>query len=268
MSEVELVHWNPRRRVFKGKLTRRIPISGKRVSNFGDLLGPRVVSEILSRASLANSGVPERKRLVSIGSVMHLARNGDVIWGTGVNGKHVNDELPFSTADIRAVRGPLTRDHLQKKGHAVPDVFGDPGLLVGELWPSLKQEAKRFKLTIVPNLNDIAEYADSDDVLDPRSDIEACLTRIAQSEYVVGSSLHGIIVAESLGIPARLISSPVEPSFKYEDYYCGSGRNSYKAARSVSQALDLGGEYPVSWNSSSLLDSFPFDLWAPSAKVR
>ena len=225
------------------------------------------MNEILSRKGLANSGVPGRRRLVSIGSVMHLARNGDVIWGTGVNGKHVNDKLPFSIADIRAVRGPLTRDHLQKNGHSVPEIFGDPGLLVGELYPSLKKEKKRFNLTIVPNLNDIAEYANLEDVLDPRSDIEACITRIAQSEYVVGSSLHGIIVAESLGIPARLVSSPVEPSFKYEDYYCGSGRQGYKTARSVSQALDMGGESPVSWNSSLLLDSFPFDLWEPSVKV-
>ena len=171
MSEVELVHWNPRRRVFKGKLTRRIPISGKRVSNFGDLLGPRVVNEILSREGLANSGVPGRRRLVSIGSVMHLARNGDVIWGTGVNGKHVNDKLPFSIADIRAVRGPLTRDHLQKNGHSVPEIFGDPGLLVGELYPSLKKEKKRFNLTIVPNLNDIAEYANLEDVLEDRKSV-------------------------------------------------------------------------------------------------
>lgn len=267
MSEVELVHWNPRRRIFKGKLTRRIPISGKRVSNFGDLLGPRVVNEILKLEGLTNTGVAGRRRLVSIGSVIHLARNGDVVWGTGINGKHMNDELPFSHVDIRAVRGPLTRDLLQKKGHSVPEVFGDPGLLVGKLWPSLRSEKKRYKLTIVPNLNDISEYAGQDDVLDPRSDIEACLTRIAQSEFVIGSSLHGIIVAESLGIPARLISSPVEPSFKYEDYYFGSGRNRYDAAKSVKQAIDMGGENPVVWDSTPLLDSFPIDLWAPSVKV-
>lgn len=210
---------------------------------------------------LSNEAAAANRRLVSIGSVMHLARDADVIWGSGINGKHMHEELPFSKVDIRAVRGHLTRELLQKQGHVVPDVLGDPGLLVGELWPFMKRSEKRYPLTIIPNLNDLGDYQASHDVLDPRSDLKACLTRIAESEFVVGSSLHGIIVAESLGVPARLISSSVEPTFKYEDYYSGSGRNRFKTAKTVSQALDLGGEAALKWDSGPLLDSFPFDLW-------
>lgn len=210
---------------------------------------------------LSNDAAPGNRRLVSIGSVMHLARDADVIWGSGINGKHMHEQLPFSQVDIRAVRGHLTRELLQKQGHFVPDVLGDPGLLVGELWPFMKRCEPRYPLTIIPNLNDLRDYKASQDVLDPRSDLKACLTRIAESEFVVGSSLHGIIVAESLGVPARLISSSVEPTFKYEDYYLGSGRNGFKTAKNLNQALDLGGESPLKWDSGPLLDSFPFDLW-------
>ena len=231
-------------------------------------MGPRVVDEMLNRHGFDNAQGASKRRLVSIGSVMHLARDGDVIWGSGVNGKHMNDELPFSKVDIRAVRGPLTRNLLMKRGHSVPAVFGDPGLLVGALWPVLKNEEKRFKLTVVPNLNDISSYENTEGVLDPRSDLGECLTRIAQSEYVVGSSLHGIIVAESLGIPARLIASSIEPSFKYEDYYLGSGRSSYTAAKSVRQAMDLGGEPPVSWDAAPLCKNFPLDLWTQPSRSR
>lgn len=261
MPKVELVHWNPRRRIFKGPISRRLPISGKRVKNFGDLLGPRVVQEMLRRATGGQPKPVRDARLVSIGSVMHLARDGDVIWGTGINGKHMDDELPFKSADFRAVRGPHTHEILTRNGHSVPEVFGDPGLLVGELWPSLRQEEVRYPLTIIPNLNDLSAYAGLDDVLDPRSDLDECLLRIAQSEFVIGSSLHAIIVAESLGVPARLIASSVEPSFKYDDYYAGSGRGTYKTARSVSHAIDLGGEGSVSWDPAPLLNSFPYDLW-------
>lgn len=267
MPRVELVHWNPRRRIFKGPISRRLPISGKRVKNFGDLLGPRVVLELLRREAGGPQQPVRNARLVSIGSVMHLARDGDVIWGTGINGKHMHDELPFKSVDIRAVRGPHTREILRRKGHSVPEVFGDPGLLVGELWPSLSQEEKRYPLTIVPNLNDLSAYAGVNDVLDPRSDLDVCLSRIAQSEFVVGSSLHGIIVAESLGIPARLIGSSVEPSFKYDDYYAGSGRGSYRTARTVSHAIDLGGEAGVSWDPGPLLNSFPYDLWTEHSRA-
>lgn len=257
-----MVHWNPRKRVFSGKITRRIPISGRRVNNFGDLLGPRVVRENLRRTGLREDLAAHNRRLVSVGSVMHLARDGDVVWGTGINGKHLRDVLPFTSIDIRAVRGPLTREVMIRRGHAVPEVYGDPGLLVGEFWPFLRDQEKRHSLTIVPNLNDRDAFGHSENVLDPRTDLESCLKRISQSEFVIGSSLHAIIIAESLGIPARLITSGVEPSFKYEDYYLGSGRAAYKSANDVRQALELGGEVPPVWDPKPLLRAFPADLWS------
>lgn len=264
LSSVELVHWNPRRKVLKGRLSSRIPLYGPRVRNFGDLLGPRIVRHLLQVHDLdANAAQRGPRRLVSVGSIMHLSRDNDVIWGTGVNGKQLGQPIP-RRLDIRAVRGPLTHGHLTKRNHHVPEVYGDPGLLVGVLWPHLKSEEKRYPLTVVPNLNDLPSYGKSPEILNPRSDLDECLTRIARSEFVVGSSLHAIIVADSLGIPSRLISSPVEPGFKYEDYYLGSGRSGFRPARTVNQALDLGAESPADWDPTSLLEAFPYDLWESS----
>ena len=53
MSSIEIVHFNPKRRVFKGKLGRLIPIK-RPVNNFGDLLGPEIVRFILTQANLLN----------------------------------------------------------------------------------------------------------------------------------------------------------------------------------------------------------------------
>jgi pyruvyltransferase len=84
---------------------------------------------------------------------------------------------------------------------------------------------------------------------------------IAASDFVTGSSLHAIVIAESLGIPARLITSGAEPAFKYDDYFQGSGRAGFEPAGSVKEALALGGEPPISWDSGTLLGAFPADLW-------
>jgi pyruvyltransferase len=267
MPRVTVVHWNPARPVVGGPLGRLVPLR-RRPHNFGDLLGPHVVTELVRRWGLP---APTRAaRLLTIGSIMRLARTGDTVWGSGVNGKSLTRPYGFTDLDVRAVRGPLTRDFLQARGVRVPEVYGDPGLLVGRLWSAEQLAAGRPRrpVTVVPNLHDVAAYRgasgalDGHHLLDPRSPLAECLGTIAASSLVVGSSLHGLVVAESLGIPARLVRPGTEPMFKYEDYYAGSGRSGFRPAGSVPEAVALGGEPPVSWDADQLLEAFPVDLWA------
>lgn len=49
----------------------------------------------------------------------------DTIWGTGINGKVSEDLHKFEKLDVRAVRGPLTRNYLISKGINCPEVYGD-----------------------------------------------------------------------------------------------------------------------------------------------
>ena len=79
--EVELVHWNPRRRRFRQRPLRRLPITTT-ANNFGDLLGPVIVEGMRREFGLTGRAV-RSARLISIGSVMHFAQDGDVIWGAG-----------------------------------------------------------------------------------------------------------------------------------------------------------------------------------------
>ena len=63
------------------------------------------------------------------------------------------------------------------------------------------------------------------------------IEKILDSKFVISSSLHGIIIAEAFGIPARLLKiTDKEPLFKYADYYYGTGRFDFQAATSVAQA--------------------------------
>ena len=259
---VEVVHWNPSRPIVGGLLGKAIPIR-RPVDNFGDLLGPLIVAELVRREGLAE---PERsRRLVSVGSIMRMAKDGDTVWGTGVNGKTMADPLPARQLDVRAVRGPLTRDYLAGNGIQAPAVFGDPGLLVGHLWPreTLAKPKAAAGHVVVPNLHDLPSTRGRKDVIDPTDAVWDVLARIASAELVVGSSLHGVIVAESFGIPARLVRSSTEPRFKYEDYYLGTGRPEFEIADDIDTALALGGEpLPVGWDPQPLLQAFPRDLWS------
>lgn len=254
---VELVHWNP---------VRRVGLRRRPLNNFGDLIGPMVCRELLRLKGITGEGASQR-RLLSVGSILMLARDGDVIWGTGMNGKSLAQTPPFSHLDIRAVRGPLTREFLMSKGHEVPKVYGDPALLLGTLWgrERLRGDQRSRSLAIIPNFHDLSAHRFTRQVVDPRRPLASVLAQIAASDFVVGSSLHAVIVAESLGIPARAIASAVEPAFKYEDYYRATGRSDVTIASSLAEALALGGERAPVWDAEPLLAAFPYDLWADSS---
>lgn len=263
VPEVEVLHWNPRRRV-----SRFLPPQITRpVNNFGDLLGPAIVGEVLRRAGnvaagrhRGNSAGGRDTRLIAVGSILHFARDGDTVWGAGVNGK-VQEPIVATCLDVRAVRGPITRQALMKKGISVPEIYGDPGVLVGRLWPRESFEGgARIPYCIVPNLHDYSRRSGARHLVNPRASLRHVLRSIARSEFVVGSSLHGIIVAESFGIPARLIKPGVETLVKYEDYYSGTGRPQFSPAGSLEEALEMGGEAPPVVDLR-LLDAFPIDLW-------
>ena len=229
-----------------------------------------IVQRILEREGISRNAAHEQRRLLAVGSILKLARDGDTLWGIGANGKSLDADFSFTTLDVRAVRGPLTRQFLQSKGVQSPEIYGDPGLLIGTLWTrqELRAGAPDRRVTLLPNLNDLhrmraegAAPSVKDGLVDPTRPVKEVLAAIAASDLVVGSSLHAIVVAESLGIPARLVISASEPDFKYQDYYQGSGRASFTPAASMEEALAMGGEPPLSWSPEALLEAFPRDLW-------
>lgn len=264
MKKVEIIHFNPHRRVFNGKLGNILRFK-RPLNNFGDLLGPLVVDYMKEQGNVTNLSAVNNTRLLTIGSILHFAKDNDVIWGTGVNGKIPSGSHVFNDLDVRAVRGPLTREFLIQRGIYTPEIYGDPGLLIPLVFPHLKElsEKPKFEYTFIPNYNDVQFLENKKNVFSPRSGMMRCLERIAQSKLVVGSSLHAIIIADALGIPARLIKSNIENEFKYNDYYYGTGRMNFSYATNLEDALALGGEKTINHQEviAPLLASFPVDLW-------
>lgn len=250
---VELFYWNP----------------PQGAMNFGDYLSHVIVCKHLADCGrFLDEETLRARRLLAIGSILHFAHDGDVIWGSGVNGKIDAEAHRFRTLDVRAVRGPLTREFLTRRGIEAPEVYGDPALLLPRLF------GERFKATrgrahvFVPNLHDITLTTGWEDVVSPSLPWNTCIDRILNAEFVMASSLHGLIVAEAFGIPARYVRlSETEGIFKYRDYALGTGRAQFEFARSREEALEMGGMAPPSFDAAALLDAFPLDLWTGSPKT-
>ena len=80
VAGVDVAAWNPVRST--GRWGRR-SLRARPLANFGDLLGPLIVRELVTELGLRPAR--ERRRLLAIGSVLHFGRAGDVVWGAGRN---------------------------------------------------------------------------------------------------------------------------------------------------------------------------------------
>jgi pyruvyltransferase len=235
--------------------------------NFGDSLSLVIVQLMLaSRGLTLLDETAGNHQLLAIGSILHLAKSGAVVWGSGVNGKIATDRHGFSTLDVRAVRGPLTRDFLSKRGIAVPEIYGDPALLLPHLAKQRFNAAQREMPAFVPNLNDLPFVGQWGNnaiaTISPMQSWNKCVSDILSRPLILASSLHGIIVAEAFGIPARYLRlTENEHLFKYRDYYEGTGRPDFSYARSFEEAMEMGGERSPIFDPKPLLGAFPFDLW-------
>jgi pyruvyltransferase len=235
--------------------------------NFGDELSRVMVELMLAKKGYTLSDeVAAARQMTAIGSVLHFAKDNAVIWGSGKNGRLPDDQHHFKSLDVRAVRGPRTKDFLNSKGIKVPDIFGDPALLLPALTGNRFVPTAQYDVALIPNLNDYwAKYDFSNisiPIIDPRQSWNKVVSKLIQYKFIIASSLHGLILAEAFGIPARYVRlTEVEDTFKYHDYYEGTGRSLSAVPSSVQAALEMGGEKPLRFDTEKLLNSFPYDIW-------
>jgi pyruvyltransferase len=217
---------------------------GYKIRNFGDELSPVLVAAILCKKYPGRMWDTRSKtnKALAIGSILHFASDCDVIWGSGINGKIPGEEHRFQNLDVRAVRGPLTRNALLEKGINCPNIFGDPALLVPRyLKVGLNRAGARADFVIIPNYNDIPLFSGVENVISPLDPLKKVVRQILGSRKVISSSLHGVVLAEAYGIPAVLLLPEgfSENIFKYQDYYEGTGRKDVEIASTLDEAMNI-----------------------------
>lgn len=235
--------------------------------NLGDLLAPVVTGWMLGRLGLDLSlEAANPCHLMTIGSVLGLGIFDAVIWGSGVNSfGHVGRialQKNYRRLDIRAVRGPITAQVLRENGYTCPQIYGDPAILLPLIYPGRRPEKKKQYVVIDHYMK---RKMTGDDRLSIRTgDYRTFLDKILEAEVVYSSSLHGIILAESYGVPAVFLRQGMEEELlKYYDWYFATGRYEVRSAASLSEAKETEPmELPkLDALREGLLQSFPYDLW-------
>lgn len=197
------------------------------ISNLGDAVSPLLVSHLSGRP-VVRARDRARGKLLACGSILNRARDGDVVWGSGLISA---DARPRgSRLLVTAVRGPRTAARLRAMGIECPAIYGDPGCLLPLLFPKPDGAVPRFPLGVIPHHRDQELLALRDPAvrfIDILASPQEFLAALWECERVVSSSLHGIIFAEAYGIPAQwLVMSDrvLGGGHKFADYYEGTER--------------------------------------------
>lgn len=228
--------------------------------NVGDLLGPYIVSHLaegpritpmtyvtkLEALRIIMGGLLRLRRpdtvyirrlfvqkriLFSIGSILdHSNKNIDV-WGAGFQ----NEGETCKGGRFYAVRGKKSLLRLQELGYVQPNgdiAIGDPAILLPLFYkPTV---AKKYDLGIVAHSADF-EYLTTvlgNNRIIPveTDDIESFANDLNECKKILSTSLHGLIIAHSYGIPAIWIKKNWVGSdgFKFYDYFSSVGICDYK----------------------------------------
>lgn len=158
------------------------------------------------------------------------------IWGTGF----ITDQIegPFfykKNIHFNAVRGKLSHQKVEKiLGKSIAPVYGDAGILASKLIEDKSNINKKYKWGIIPHyvdkahqcvksLEDSLENSIVIDVMLPPKEV---IRKIAECDYILSSSMHGLIIADSLNVPNHHIvitDQVVGDNFKFRDYYSAFG---------------------------------------------
>ena len=210
--------------------------------NFGDELSALILSHF-AKISVEQS-IPTDAEIVSTGSVLDVLPDGwtGIVAGSGQ--LHSRTRRDLTKAHVFGLRGEFSAQFSRMTTSDRANlVIADPGLLASEL---VAVERNKHELGVVPHWSDTElyprelaksrKYRYAEPILiNPTNDPATVIAEIGSCKKIIASSLHGLIVADSFGIPRRAelfakMSSPYEGGkFKFADY-----------ASSIRQPIEFG----------------------------
>jgi len=248
-------------------LAKSFKFKGKKHYNVGDYLSKVVFDFLLEYKGIESYKCKNTVRISFIGSVIQFLGSKTVVYGSGFLFRWAAPRFAEKKVvlDIRAVRGPLTKQLLEELGYSVPNVFGDPAILLPMFYKPTKKNVLN-KYIVIPHVSKIEEYSNCSYIClsTLTTDWKKFIDTICSSEIVISSSLHGIIIAEAYGVPAIFLDDTENnDQLKYEDYYISTGRPNFKKVQSIEEAFNVEPESIPNFEEmrKGLLDAFPVDLF-------
>lgn len=241
--------------------------------NFGDLLSEYIINSLFTNAY----AVPvdfRNAELLAVGSVLddweirYPKLKG--VWGSGfiAAGKKYK-----TTPPIYSVRGKLTAERLHFTGP-----LGDPGLLANLVFEPSAQRCN--KIGVIPHYTDLDTalvnlYRNDERfiIIDVRRDPEEVIRDITSVDMILSSSLHGLIISDSFGIPNYWVNfktDNIDRKYKYLDYLSSVSRKESSVLLETNTPLSTDAYKSLrnDWEpvanleliQRNLIESFPVEL--------
>ena len=258
--------------------------------NFGDELNT-VIPTKLFNAEIIHTSKAECEAIF-IGSILtsflkhfkNQTTNTLNVWGTGFIQTPPLEASISRNLKVYAVRGKKTLKDLERvKQTKYMDVcFGDPGLLLSCCYKDL-DFTKKYEYGIIPHYVDQnTEYLKkihlpNSITIDIGNDVETIIKQIISCKYILSSAMHGLIAADSFGIPNRRFIASYElmgGEYKFDDYYSAFDIISPEAIdlRKIKELNKVDFMYEVNKDKllkiqDNLIRSFPYESKCSSSCI-
>lgn len=202
------------------------------VSNFGDLVGPYLISKITGKPviNIRNSKYPG---IMAVGSILNtINRNNMVVWGSGLIGEPTDEfmeKLRKYDPKFLSVRGLETAKLLSEANINIPGrhVYGDPALILPLFYTPSTHSSK--EIGICPHYIHKSHFLENINkkewlkIIDVQEDMESVVDSIVSSSVCISTSLHGLIIAQAYGIPwvwLEIVDDNLTGrDFKFRDFF-------------------------------------------------
>lgn len=211
--------------------------------NFGDGINKLFWEKITEKKIINNNS---NLHYITTGSIMCLVNNKSIIFGTGFidknadiggcNFKSINNNIYQTPHSIIAVRGPLSRQKLLDFKIQCPENYGDPLILMPCIYNNYKNIQNNIFIGIIPhyidkkneNYNLLKKNLENKGYnviyidIEVGNDYKRFIDNINKCNYIISSSLHGIImgiVYKKKTIYIEFSKNVIGNGFKFQDFF-------------------------------------------------
>lgn len=253
------------------------------IPNFGDFVTPWLANYFTNRPIINVRNIPSSEgAILGVGSIVQAYGENHKnikVWGSGIisaeNHLATATKLKKANLDhVYACWGELTKKFFNNYDFSHSEILGDPALLFGKIYKP--RNLKKYKYAIIPHYIHFKLFKEMEIedciIIDVRDELTEVIDRIYNSDKIISTSMHGLIIAQSYGIPwlhlyindGRLLMGE---EFKFEDFYSILDRDKVaqfklkKTDITVSKILELFNSttlptYRNNYSENGLIDSF------------